>query len=192
MARRTLLPAVVALAWLCATGCGSGKKRAVDAGPTSRPSGLSEPVVIPSLQASCVPPTDWNPKPIERAKNTVHQVWVSPTGATAYGVIRFSLPLPVGPETVLWFFIREVDATEGDARLISKTRDDVLRGLRFVSESKKYRVRGNLVTKGFHGWISYAGTVQGRNIDADELRLAELARENTKTGIDENPSPAKP
>ena len=130
--------------------------------------------------------------PLKQTKNHAHQVWVSPTGHTAYGVIRFSLPLPVGPDTVLWFFIREMRASEGEARLISKRRDPQLKGLRFVAEGGRYVVRANLTTRGLRGWAVYAGTRRDREILPSELSLAELAREKTETGVDGNPRAVRP
>ena len=131
-------------------------------------------------------------EPLKQTKNHAHQVWVSPTGHTAYGIIRFTLPLPVGPDTVLWFFLREMRASEGEARLISKRRDAQLKGLRFVAEGGQYIVRSNLTTKGLRGWAVYAGTRRDREILPSELSLAELAREKTETGVDRNPSAVRP
>jgi hypothetical protein len=131
-------------------------------------------------------------QPLKETKNHSHQLWLSPTGNTAYGVIRFSLPLPVGPDTVLYFFLREMRASEGEARLISKRRDPQLKGLGFVAEGGLYVVRTNLTTRGLRGWAVYAGTLRARPVLPNELSLAELAREETETGVDGNPRAAKP
>ncbi len=185
-------PAWIVVLALGAAGCASAKpSRSVDSPPPLL-SGLSAQTVVPALEAACIPPLGWSARPLKASKNHIHQVWLSPTENTAYGVIRFSLPLPVGPDTVLYFFLREMRASEGEARLISKRRDNQLQGLRFVAEGGLYVVRTNLTTRGLRGWAVYAGTRRGRAILPNELSLAELARENTQIGVDENPRSVKP
>jgi hypothetical protein len=173
-------------------GCASCQAVPAPSLPTTQPSGLTDGVVVPSVEARCVPPIGWTMDPLKQTQNHAHQVWVSPTGHTAYGVIRFSLPLPLGPDTVLWFFIREMRASEGEARLISKRRDAKLKDFRFIAEGGRYIVRANLTTKSLRGWAVYAGTRRDREILPSELSLAELAREKTETGVDGNPGAAKP
>jgi hypothetical protein len=191
---RSAAPSIV----LCLTlgsitlGCASPKATAPSAAPSTLPSGLGERSFVPSVEAACAPPAEWSMRPLKQSKNHTHQVWLSPTGNTAYGVIRFSLPLPVGPDTVLYFFLREMRASEGEARLISKRKDSQLKGLRFVAEGGLYVVRTNLTTKGLRGWAVYAGTRRGHDILPNELSLAELARENTKVEVDGNPASVKP
>ena len=126
----------------------------------------------------------WRAEPLKASDRHNHQVWISPSGNTAYGVIRFKLPLPVGPETVLRYgFLPEMRKTEGEATLISSRRDPDLPGLRFVADGGKYRLRTNLLTRGWKGWAVYAGTLRERPVDADELALAEVAREQTTIGL---------
>jgi hypothetical protein len=187
-----LLSLLVLLIMVALTGCAAHKASTARAFPATLPAGLSKRIVVPSVQAACAPPIGWSMEPLKQTKRHAHQIWLSPTESTAYGVIRFSLPLPVGPDTVLHFFLREMRASEGEARLISKRRDSELKGLRFVAEGGKYVVRANLTTRGFRGWAVYAGTVRDRDILPNELLLAELARENTETGVDANPPSAKP
>lgn len=181
--RRTRSSALLLLAIVSLTGCAARHTPSNRALPSTLPAGLA---------AACVPPRGWTMEPLKQTTRHAHQLWLSPTGHTAYGVIRFSLPLPVGPETVLWFFLREMRASEGEARLISKRRDSDLKGLRFVAEGGQYVVRTNLTTRGLRGWAVYAGTRRDRDILPSELALAELARENTKTGVDGTPRAAKP
>lgn len=165
---------------LSVTGCVTRATRSPLA--TTRFAELGERAVVPSVEAACSPPVGWTMQPLKDSKNHTHQVWLSPTGSTAYGVIRFSLPLPVGPDTVLYFFLREMRAAEGEARLLSKRRDSQLGGIRFVAEGGLYVVRTNLTTRGFRGWAVYAGTRRDRDISPSELSAAELAREMTETG----------
>src|SRR4051812_12825610 len=145
--------------------------------------GLSSPLAIADLDALCVPPVNWHPDPLKSSKQHRHQVWVSPSGSSAYGVIWFALPLPVGQDAALWGFLREMKRTEGEATLIEKRRDPNVDALRFVAQGGRYLIRGTLVTTGFHGWAVYAGTLRNRPILPEELELAERARENTALGL---------
>jgi hypothetical protein len=146
--------------------------------------GLSPPAENRDVQAVVVPPAGWRADPLKASEKHNHQVWISPSGNTAYGVIRFKLPLPVGPETVLRYgFLPEMRRTEGEARLLSSKRDPDLPGLRFIADGGKYRLRTNLLTRGWTGWAVYAGTLRAQEIVPDELALAEIARDNTVAGL---------
>ena len=108
-----------------------------------------------------------------------HQTWISPSGHTAYGIIRFKLPLPVGHELALFGFLQNMKAREGEASLISKQWDPRIDGMRFVAEGGLYKVRTNLFVHGLVGWATYAGTLRAYPVDEAELALAEQARERT-------------
>ena len=164
------------------TGCQSK-------GPVATPrhftlcAGLDDPVAVSEVQAIVVPPAGWTPEPLKQSSRHTHQVWISPTGNTAYGVIRMRLPIPVGPDLVLWGFMNEMKRVEGEGKLLTKEDDDALPGLRFVAEGGRYRVRTNLITSGRTAWAIYAGTLRERPVDDDELYLAERARESTSPGL---------
>jgi hypothetical protein len=196
---RAVLPLVclaVALAG-CRARCGSGE-RAVPASATLAPSPrsplsdtpsatadarLSDPFGVNELEAVVSPPEGWLPDPVKRSRNHTHQAWLSPSGRTAYGVIRMNLPLPfIGPDTVLPRFIEQMRQSEGDARLLSRRNDNRLPGVRFVAEGGQYRLRANLMTRGFRAWAVYAGTLRGQPEAPRELEQAEAAREETKIG----------
>jgi hypothetical protein len=146
--------------------------------------GLSEPEPFDAVEAVVAPPAGWRAEPLKTSDRHNHQVWISPSGNTAYGVIRFKLPWPVGPDAVLRFgFMPEMRRTEGEATLISSERDPELPGLRFVAEGGKYRLRTNMLTRGWKGWAIYAGTLREYPIDFEELSLAEVAREHTTVGL---------
>ena len=83
---------------------------------------------------------------------------------------------------------RHVRRSEGEATLISKKWDDKLPGLRFVAQGGRYVVRTNMTVRGFHGWACYAGTLRAEPVEADELKLAEEARERTTFGKSSNRS----
>lgn len=184
--------AILALAAM--VGC--APQGAADSGPAGQTGTLGKPGMsqvatgllvtqyVEPLRARVAAPIGWNPKPLDGNLAAAHQVWVSPTGKTAYGVARFTLPLPLGHEPVLWFFLQEMRAREGVAIVLSKTWDPEVSALRFVAEGKKYVVRTTLTIRGLSGWVTYAGTLRGEEPLADELRLAELARDGTALGRD--------
>jgi hypothetical protein len=125
----------------------------------------------------------WQPKPLEHFPRSVQRVWVSPTGRTAYGVIHVRLPLPVGPDFVLWRFIADMREMEGDGRLISRERSGGGGEVRFVAENSRYRFNARLHTAGRNAWIIYAGVVRDEPPDAGEFSLAEAARDATVPGL---------
>ena len=137
---------------------------------------------------SCAPPEGWAVKQMDKASDHDHEVWLSPTGRTAYGIIRFDLPLPVGPQFVLGAYLSEMKKREGRADLISKTYDEQIKGLRFEAVGGRYHTYTNLMTRGWHGWFVYAGTGTDRPADPAELALAVAARENTGLGKPEEKS----
>jgi hypothetical protein len=142
---------------------------------------LSEPTVDAELDARVVPPLGWQREPFKQSDRHNHSVWVSPTGGAAYGVIHFTMPLPVGEDLALRGFLAEMKKSEGEATLLSKNRDGDR--IRFVAEGGKYRIRGILLTRGFGGWAVYAGTLRSASPAVDELALAVQARENTALGL---------
>jgi hypothetical protein len=146
--------------------------------------GLTVPEELEVVEATVVPPAGWHADPLKASSRHNHQVWISPSGNTAYGIIRFSMPLPVGAEMALNHgFLPEMRKAEGVATLISSERDPELPGLRFIVEGKTYRLRTNLITRGWRGWAIYAGTLVDKEIVPDELALAELARDHTEVGL---------
>jgi hypothetical protein len=132
------------------------------------------------VRAVVNPPPHWRTDPLKATTKHKHQVWVSPTGDTAYGVIRFELPLPLPVELVLLGFISEMKRDQGEARLLYSRPDKALPGLRFSCEGGKYRLRGNMIVRGAGGWVVYAGTLIARPENPPELALAESAREQTR------------
>jgi hypothetical protein len=149
--------------------------------PSDTPSG--EPFANQELEAVVIPPAGWTADPIKRSRNHAHQAWLSPSRNTAYGVIRINLPLPfIGPDVVLPRFLEQMRESEGEAELLSRRSDPRLPGIRFVAEGGQYRLRANLVTRGFRAWAVYAGTLRSAPEQPDELELAEDAREETRVG----------
>ena len=137
---------------------------------------------VESVAARAVVPAGWHADPLKSSATHKHQVWISPSGHTAYGIIHFMLPLPVGHELALLGFLQNMKRTEGEATLISKTWDPNLYALRFVVVGGLYTVRTNLFVRGLEGWAIYAGTLRKEKIESDELAQAERAREFTRIG----------
>ena len=133
------------------------------------------------VSAWVVPPVGWKADPLKATKRHKHQVWLSPTGDTAYGVIRFDLPIPLPVEVVMMGFVSEMRRDQGEAELEYSKPDKALPGLRFLCEGGKYRVRGNMLVRGSGGWVIYAGTLRARAENPPELVTAEQAREQTVT-----------
>jgi len=133
-----------------------------------------------AVDAVVAPPVGWKAQPLKFSSQHRHQLWLSPSGNTAYGVIFFHLPLPVGTDLALWGFLNQMKKSEGEARLISKRWDPNLGALRFEAEGGLYRIRGNLFASGLRGWVIYAGTLRNASINEKELELATLARESTR------------
>jgi hypothetical protein len=145
---------------------------------------LTLPTPQVDVEAMVVPPIGWVAQPLKHSSRHDHQIWLSPGGSTAYGVIRFKLPWPLSPEAVLKLgFLPEMARTEGEATLLSSERDPSLPGIRFVAQGGKHVIRTNLTTRGFKGWAVYAGTMRDQPVVSDELQLAELARERTTLGL---------
>ena len=143
-------------------------------------SGLSKPFDDPALAAMVVPPLGWKEQPFKQDQKHAHRIWLSPSGDTAYGVIYFHLPLPLGADLTLPGFIDQMKQTEGDANLVTSRDDRKLPGVRFVADGGLYRIRGNLITSGFDGWVVYAGTLLKRPVNGRELSLCIAAREQTQ------------
>jgi hypothetical protein len=155
--------------------------------------GLEPPQPVQAVDALCFPPSGWAIEPLKTSEDHAHQVWLSPTGKTAYGVIHFGLPLPVPAQWVLDPFLREMKKSEGEAILIGQPlRDDSLPGVRFVVEGGLYKMRVNLICRGWRGWAVYAGTLRTEAEMSDELELAERAKDMTQVGVPTSEGAAAP
>jgi hypothetical protein len=138
-------------------------------------------IAVDELDALCDPPAGWRVERHDQTAQYNQNVWVSPSGYTSYGVVRFKLPLPVGDDLALAGFVSQMRQSEGWARLVRKQRQDG--HLAFIAEGGRYHVDGIIVTSALHGWVVYAGTLQNSPVALDELELAVHARENTALGL---------
>ncbi len=160
------------------SGCGTSK---LPTHATTRPGAVEAAAILPGLRAAPTPPANWKPDPLKKTDQSEHQVWISPTGQTAFGVIFFRMPFPVGHELALKYgFLREMQKNTGQAEVSEKSWDAKLNGIRFVAEGGLYKIRVNFLVRGMTGWAIYAGTLRGAPINFAELAEAEAAREATE------------
>ncbi len=170
--RRAFLFCLLASVFLI--GCASQPKKHTES-PTLQTRG--------DLEARVDPPQGWIAEPIKSSARHVHQVWLSPSRDTAYGVIRFSLPLPVGSGLALWGFLNEMKKTEGASDLLERHDDPDSNAIHFIARGGRYTVRGRIQTDGWKAWVAYAGTVTNQPVRRQELRQAEEARDRTQLSI---------
>jgi len=164
-------------------GCTTSRQSSISPPSATSTTQLSSSTPNRDVDALVSPPLGWQTEPLKQSSRHRHQTWIAPSGLTAYGVIQFSLPLPVGHDLVLWGFMREMKKNQGEAILVTKEWDKNLELLRFVADGGIYRVRVNLVIDGWTGWAVYAGTRRDHEIVPEELELAEIARDHTAPGL---------
>jgi hypothetical protein len=133
----------------------------------------------PELRVRFRAPAGWCEDPVRVDRNSRQRVWISPTGDTAFGIIRFDLPVPVGHDLALWGFLRTMRRDDGQADLVEKRWDEQRQVLRFVVEGKTYRLRALLHVRSFGGWSVYAGSLRERPENLAEIEQAEQSRERT-------------
>jgi len=169
---------------LGAAGCCGGRMTTTpptNPRPTTSP--IDSPRAMPVVDALVDPPAGWRADPLRVDVQHAHAVWVSPTGDTAYGVILMNLPLPVGPEMVLWGFLHRLREVDRRGELHLKVDAPDLPGLRFVAQSGQYLLRVNLTVRGWHAWAVYAGSRNSRPVNPFELELAQRARDHTRVAL---------
>jgi hypothetical protein len=149
------------------------------------PPGLCEPAYVPTVVATCPAPSGWVAQPLKENSRHTHLIWISPSGSTAYGVVHFKLPLPVGPDLALTGFMSAMQKSEGNAQLVEQHPNG--RGIAFVADGGQYHMRGQLIVKGWEAWTIYSATLRGKPTNADELKLADLAAARTEIRDTEPP-----
>jgi hypothetical protein len=154
---------------------------------------LSDAQAITEVDAIVQPPAGWEREETKASSDHVHLSWKSPSGKTNYGVIYFSIPVPIPASWLFDRYIAAMKESEGEAKVIEGPLNDRnLPGVRFTVETGPYRMRTNLICKGFHGWSIYAGTLREQPEVPDELRLAERARDKTQPGAPSAAAEGKP
>jgi hypothetical protein len=186
MFRYPHVAAVLAMLFGLAACCSDTKQTSSGLTPADT-AGLSLPSFDQDVIAVCDPPIGWKAQTLKATPDHNDQVWLSPTGETAYGVIHFRMPFPVGRSLALAGFLSHMKKNEGDATLFSRQDDPSLPGIRFVAQGGMYVIRANLLVSVWDGWAVYAGTLKTGQILPKELDLAVRAREHTRVGRLQNP-----
>jgi hypothetical protein len=158
-----------------ATGCRSTPKP-----PASQPALAPNQVRLEKLDLVVTPPAGWQRDADKVGDRSTTVVYVSPTGQTAFGVIAFKLPFPVGHDWALWGFLQNMKKSEGRADLVEKKWDESMSALRFIAEGGRFKVRTNLFVRGTQGWAAFAGTKAGEAENPAELKEAETARDEVR------------
>lgn len=185
--RLALVAALLAVLAGLAGCCSARKPTQAGSSAASDTVGLSPPFFDPDVQAWCDPPTGWKPQPLKSTPDHNDQVWLSPTGDTAYGVIHFRMPLPVGADLAYIGFLSHMKKMQGEAIVLDRHDDPDLPGVRFVAKGGLYVIRANLKVLGWDGWTVYAGTLKSGPILPNELDFAVRARDHTRVGRLQNP-----
>src|SRR3954469_22315269 len=121
---------MAAFLFLCLAGCAHTRAAAPATKVTADPDYASQ--YVETVDATASIPVGWRAEPLKSSATHAHQVWLSPSGHTAYGIIRFKLPIPVGRDLALFGFLQNMKMSEGEANLISKEWDPNKKTLRFV------------------------------------------------------------
>jgi hypothetical protein len=176
--RATIVP-LAALA-----GCAHSNAPA-DFRPSARPATTS-PTTLPTaplqtfstFSAHANPPEGWTLSTTSVDDRHEHMTWVSPSGDTAVGVIYFKLPWPVGHEIAFRYgFLPEMRRGEGEAEVLEKNWDPAIEGLRFVVNSRNFRVSSKFLVRGLRGFATYSGTKRALPVNEVEERQAIEVRE---------------
>lgn len=181
---------IVLLPSLLLAGCGAKPSAPAKTLPTTQAALLTEPQYVESVRATCRPPAGWSAEPLKKTKSSEHQIWISPSGDTAYGVlnVRHLLMALASNERILHEFLDGMLKTEGAADLLEKSPDPHIAGgrggIRFIARGGTYTVRANLTSTGRNAWVWYAGSQTGKPVREDELRVAEFARDQTVVGTE--------
>ncbi|MEM8874613.1 MAG: hypothetical protein AAGD32_10175 [Planctomycetota bacterium] len=140
---------------------------------------------IDNLEAVATPPVGWALDDVKTGDNYIHYVWLSPTGKTAYGIVRFTPPIYVwanefGHNAAFNFgFKPAMKDDQGYVKVLDKSWDGEARMLVFEVEGGTYTTRNHFRVRGRRGWTVYAGTFTGETPIAEELALAIEARNAT-------------
>lgn len=172
---------------MTAAGCASGPLGERDDRPSAvastRPSTAPAAALLSfeMFAVHAIPPAGWTQKTNSINDRSEHITWLSPTGSSAYGVIFFKLPFPVGHEMAFHRgFLAEMRKREGEPVVLDKHWDDEIGGLRFTVRSPKYQVEAKFFVKGLRGYAVYAGSRADLPTDEAELEAARAARESTR------------
>lgn len=139
--------------------------------------GLQSTQSLDSLKVVAAPPRGWNDPIIQKNAIYTHEQWRSPTLKTGVGVVYLHLPIPLSSSMVVWFAERQYGERAKDGKMVSEWTDGLGRDW-FEAESKKYHVRGYVITQGFEAWVVYYGYKLGFPVNFNELAIASRSAES--------------
>ena len=129
------------------------------------------------------PPPGWRMKVNDSDERAEHVVWTSPSGNTAFGVIFFKLPWPIGHDlTIRYGVLPEARRREGTAEILEKRWDPEIEGMRYTIVTPRYTAATKMFVRGMRGWAAYSGFQTTRPVVQEELDLAIRAREDAEFG----------
>lgn len=146
--------------------------------------GGSDLITLDKFSVYATPPAGWELKRNNAGDDRAeHVVWISPTNRTAFGIIFFKMPFPVGHDLAFRYgFLAEADKREGPVNVVEKRWDEQIEGLRFIVDTQKYRVQAKMFVRGSRGWATYAGTRNDMPLEIAERDQAIAARESADFG----------
>jgi hypothetical protein len=136
--------------------------------------GLLPPIATPPVSVTCSVPPYWQQLPLKKTLLYTHEQWRAPDHHAGMGVAYFHTPVPMAPETIIWFAksqYTQTAAKDPNGHLISEWTDAAGRAW-FEAENSTYHVRGYAMTRGFEAWIVYSGYRVRAHPDPDEIDLA--------------------
>jgi hypothetical protein len=137
--------------------------------------GLLPPIVTRTVSITCSVPPYWQQLPLKKTLLYTHEQWRAPDHRAGVGVAYFHTPIPLSPETIIWFAKGQYTQTAGkdpNGRLIGQWTDSSGRAW-FEAENSLYHVRGYAMTRGLEAWIVYSGYRVKSCPQPDEIDLAE-------------------
>jgi hypothetical protein len=172
----------LALSIAVTSGCAKKYKRppkpvevADAAGVVPSPAPIRE---FNQFYAEIDPPPGWRFELTSESERHEHVTWISPGNNTAFGIVYFRMPLPVGHELAFKYgFLAEMRRKEGRAEVLEKRWDQEMEGLRFTVESRFFHVEAKFFVRGMEGWAIYAGSRLGYPVDEEEFETAQRVRE---------------
>ncbi len=139
--------------------------------------GLQDVATFDAVKARAAAPQKWDQLKVKKTALYSDVQWRSPTHQTAVGIVYIRMPLPFPASTLMWFAKQEYCKRSEDGKLVDQWTDNFGRPW-FEAESKRYHVRGFVITKGFEAWIVYSGYRTEKPLIPDEVAAAKRAQES--------------
>jgi hypothetical protein len=143
--------------------------------------GLAQPRAVQDVQVTCAPPDFWDMLPLHKTLLYSHQQWRSPDRLVGMGVAHVRTPIPLAPQTIIWFAKQQYSASDSHygngGRLLGQWTDTLGRAW-FEAENDTYHVTGCAMTHGFDAWIVYSGYRVNAHPTESEIALSAKAADS--------------